>query len=1036
MTLINWESINRVAAKNTVLRHCVCVALFLMVLCTTTFESIAQSQIQGLRDNTQVYSGVVYGPIDKNDTLWRIASRYKQDARFTVFQTMQAIYDLNPQAFENGNFNTMVNGATLQLPSDRYIARIDPIRAKAKADSDDKVLGRTPGSQKANANQQGANTNSSPAAENLKPEIPLVNQDDLSKTSTQLQGQLNRLKNQQQQQFLQLKNQVAASISSVESLLQENKKLNEQLLKIDENNRNLTQKVETELQTQIDAQVNQLGQLIALVKESEQRRIDEESQSIMQILSTPMALIIIMSSVTLLSIIGLAFFLLRKPAPAPEVVPIEPSDSNIVDDDLVIGEVEESLDQDSEDLMAALSEDDELEEDDILSDALEEDDSIDMLSQESIDSETDLDDIDDMLVPDSTSDIDNDAEAEPDLDLDDDDSSMGDEQPAPVTSKTFDEDDEIKELDKEIEKVKEDLEETKELEDSDEPQPEPIDEGPVADEIDAAPSGINLDEKGAINEDTIEQIGNQIEEKDQTINRMTDELLNELDNNVPNDSSSSDEKADDAKVEAPNADNPLPSKSESDISEELEETSPEVKTDLETLDTPSADDGIGEKEPEITSSSDASSLNIEDDSVNEVKEVKEVKEDKEELDALLEAIDDDFLETDLDLENVDDVIEPSNIDNDSISENEDVAVDQITALTDELLQDLESEDEQNSPLVATNVEEDDLPVLSQIEDTEVIEPNISSEELNTPSEPERAIDADDLLDDIPSFTTDLANESNNDTQNDLSSIEMADKQDISDEEDTLEDAENQSVAEQNEVSQKDSPLEDEEESDEDMLSGLQGLDNWLDEDDEAQLKEISKIAKDDELDLSALDLDINDLDSLSNSKSDEDDIIKNLDDVDFDDMLNDLADDKIDEKVKDEPQDLGLPIDQSSDKEAINEASPSTIISPTDDSTDDLKFVDVDDLLKESEANAILDDDDLELNLEGSLDKLAAKTEEDVFSSADNDVEANQSSNLDLAQVYIDMEDFRAAKELLDEVIRLGSLEQQEEAYVLISKLK
>jgi len=55
---------------------------------------------------------------------------------------MLAIYELNPQAFENGNFNTMVNGATLQLPSDPFIARMDINEGRAKAQADDRAIGR------------------------------------------------------------------------------------------------------------------------------------------------------------------------------------------------------------------------------------------------------------------------------------------------------------------------------------------------------------------------------------------------------------------------------------------------------------------------------------------------------------------------------------------------------------------------------------------------------------------------------------------------------------------------------------------------------------------------------------------------------------------------------------------------------------------------------------------------------------------------------------------------------------------------------
>ena len=37
---------------------------------------------------------------------------------------MQAIYELNPEAFEQQNINLLKDGSILKLPSERYIARV------------------------------------------------------------------------------------------------------------------------------------------------------------------------------------------------------------------------------------------------------------------------------------------------------------------------------------------------------------------------------------------------------------------------------------------------------------------------------------------------------------------------------------------------------------------------------------------------------------------------------------------------------------------------------------------------------------------------------------------------------------------------------------------------------------------------------------------------------------------------------------------------------------------------------------------------
>ena len=58
--------------------------------------------------------------------------------------------------------------------------------------------------------------------------------------------------------------------------------------------------------------------------------------------------------------------------------------------------------------------------------------------------------------------------------------------------------------------------------------------------------------------------------------------------------------------------------------------------------------------------------------------------------------------------------------------------------------------------------------------------------------------------------------------------------------------------------------------------------------------------------------------------------------------------------------------------------------------------------------------------------------DDDVF---DIDKDAGQNANLDLARVYIEMDDPEAARELLEEVMNKGSEAQQTEAKKLIDTL-
>lgn len=56
-----------------------------------------------------------YGPTNKNETLWSIASQLRPSRNVSVQQTLLAIYRINPQAFDNQNIHELIPGSRLRV---------------------------------------------------------------------------------------------------------------------------------------------------------------------------------------------------------------------------------------------------------------------------------------------------------------------------------------------------------------------------------------------------------------------------------------------------------------------------------------------------------------------------------------------------------------------------------------------------------------------------------------------------------------------------------------------------------------------------------------------------------------------------------------------------------------------------------------------------------------------------------------------------------------------------------------------------------
>lgn len=70
----------------------------------------------------------------RNDTLWEIARQMRNDRVLTVQQTMLAIQQLNPDAFNNGNINRLKVGQVLRLPDEQQIRTVAAAQAVAEVE--------------------------------------------------------------------------------------------------------------------------------------------------------------------------------------------------------------------------------------------------------------------------------------------------------------------------------------------------------------------------------------------------------------------------------------------------------------------------------------------------------------------------------------------------------------------------------------------------------------------------------------------------------------------------------------------------------------------------------------------------------------------------------------------------------------------------------------------------------------------------------------------------------------------------------------
>jgi len=234
----------------------------LLILFTVNFMTAAWAESTArLRGPKEFDTPAVtrLGPLSAQDTLWRLAEQARPDKRVNMYQMMFALYQRNPDAFLDDNFNHLKPGAFLEVPGIRDILAIDPVMAQRKSENDDRVWAEK-----------------IRKAAQMKPEDHSAKQVDIAKAQQEITDELNRVEAQQTEQMSDLRDRLGASMANVETIVQENTALKKQLDTVVSELSNVKQQLDkdSEIQTQLQQLLQQQTEM--LEQQREQIRKQQE----------------------------------------------------------------------------------------------------------------------------------------------------------------------------------------------------------------------------------------------------------------------------------------------------------------------------------------------------------------------------------------------------------------------------------------------------------------------------------------------------------------------------------------------------------------------------------------------------------------------------------------------------------------------------------------------------------------------------------------------------------------------------------------
>ena len=1034
-----WEKMKYMNLRKIIAQLLIMLS-FVPAIHAADFQKI---QLKGPKNGSEQFSGTLYGPIDSLDTLWQISKRYRQNEAMSIYQVMQAIYELNPDAFEQQNINLLKNGSILKLPNERYISRVSNQQAKMKSEQDSQNLQTEISSSQATNSLKNINN----------PQQIAVNTSTLEQTKKSIEQKLGAIDEAQNRQFTEIRNQFAESINSVQSILNENEKLFERLDKvnvvIDEIR---VQEQQKSLQmAQMGESINQLLEISRQEDIERAAKIAEEDSSWF---NNPVALILMFTLPVLLVLCTLVYWVIKHKKNG--VVKLAEDDENHFSLDPLTTEMDDLSDALSAELLREggdeLNDDNLFNVDDVLAEELvnslddslkdgkdnsfiDDSKNVNNLGDDTFEEElrlvTEVEEQDDL---DSLFDEDDDLsdevqDSDDDFDLDDL-LTKGDEQQAgkEVVEEESEEDGSL------LVSVESDDETTTEAVVDDEDKPEINIDELFNESVDGFVKTPLEDDSDDVDEDVLQNFDKEIVSQNEVLDSVTDSLINELEqveqtrSMKPEDAQFLSDAEKNGETEQVDEDKDLAESNQTQDEAEKPVDPDPLEYELEERVEEATDEegNLAELEQTQVESEEPVDLDPLEDGSEELLESRPVDEEKDlaETESAQDKADEseptDGVEEPAGLELSEDaaeeLLESGSVEEKDLSKTE-LAQDEAQESADsEPTQDEAEESVESEPKDSVEEPADPEPLEDTAEEllksdslNEDEDEDLTYPDLDTPSSKDSTLDEDQLEKALEDFEKEELDEVLEDlTSNEPASINSLDELEFSADnfvtkvqsseqasptQPTLNDISDAESIDDFDDSELDSAFDE----DFDKLDDLPGLEDWLDGDEEKP--------NDDQADDNKV-------------KG----MIEELDELSFDEMLKsiDLDNDILVAKEDDTGMDIAALLDETSQSEDID--------------ADEEDFLDVDALLNESVDAESDDEINKALDLDVSLEPFV--TEQDNLNMIDVDADEGLGAKLDLAHAYIEIGDEESAKELLDEIFKKGNLEQIAEAKIILDKLE
>lgn len=251
------------------------VSVFSITLFSASSPAFAQEvntvEQRGIRmrgpKSSDVFPYDRYGPITKRDTLWKIALTVRPDSRLSVYQVMEALYQANPSSFVDSNYNHLVEGSYLKIPSFDRMMSVNTAVAKSKSNQNNKDW------QKKQPKKVVVKAS--------KPKEPSVNKKDLDTVKVEINDQLQKIDVEQQKRLETIQNDVLDSIDGLQAILKENENLRQNLTSVNSQLGTMQKDVakSEEMKLQMDDMIRLQQALLEKAQAREQELLLEKQQA-------------------------------------------------------------------------------------------------------------------------------------------------------------------------------------------------------------------------------------------------------------------------------------------------------------------------------------------------------------------------------------------------------------------------------------------------------------------------------------------------------------------------------------------------------------------------------------------------------------------------------------------------------------------------------------------------------------------------------------------------------------------------------------